>query len=91
MFSTIDNLKFVIEPQINPFCGPLCFTRALEWAAGHVITNGSFGLVDTGKRKLLVTCYHVWEEFENLQRKCPELKMCIFLGRKQKWTPNFGQ
>jgi hypothetical protein len=81
MFSTIEELKFVIEPQINPYCGPLILTRSLESAAGdNIIANGSFGLVDTGEKKLLVTCCHVWDEF---QKKCceyPELKLCVFLN-----------
>jgi hypothetical protein len=54
----------------------------LKSAVGNVIANGSFGLVDTGKKKLLVTCYHVWEELE----KHPELKMCVFLDR----NPSIG-
>src|SRR5208283_1889233 len=82
MFSTDEEIKFVIEPQISPFCGPLCFTRSLKSAVGNVIANGSFGLVDTGTKKLLVTCYHVWEELE----KHPELKMCVFLDR----NPSIG-
>ncbi len=86
MFSTDEEIKFVIEPQISPFCGPLCFTRSLKSAVGNVDTNGSFGLVDTGKKKLLATCYHVWDEFEKLHHQCPELKMCIFLDR----NPSIG-
>lgn len=81
MFTLEEELNLVIEPQISPFCGPLCFTRSLKSAFGNVIANGSFGLVDTGKKKLLITCYHVWEDFEKSRLECPDLKMCVFLNR----------
>jgi hypothetical protein len=81
MFSTDQELNFVIEPQINLFCGPLCFTHSLKSAFGNVSANASFGLVNTGKRKLLVTCFHVWEEFERSRTESPNLRMCIFLDR----------
>ena len=48
MFSTVDEIKFWIEPQINPYRGPLFITRSLESPVGdNIITNGGFGLVDT--------------------------------------------
>src|SRR5438093_1497598 len=51
MFSTVDEIKFWIEPQINPYRGPLFITRSLESPVGdNIITNGGFGLVDTGKK-----------------------------------------
>jgi hypothetical protein len=31
--------------------------------------NGSYGLVDTGSMKLLVTCRHVWEGFQSYRKK----------------------
>jgi hypothetical protein len=65
MFTLIEELTFLIEPQISPICGPLFFTRSLESAVDNVTANGSFGLVDTGQKKLLVTCHHVLEEFES--------------------------
>jgi len=50
MFSTVDEIKFWIEPQINPYRGPLFITRSLESPVGdNIISNGGFGLVDTGK------------------------------------------
>jgi hypothetical protein len=37
--------------------------------------------VDTGKRKLLVTCHHVWKGFQEERSKEPDLKMCLCLDR----------
>ena len=90
MFSIADELKFVIEPQISPFCGPLFFTRSWESAVGdNVIANGSFGLVDTGLKKLLITCHHVWEKFQAERRNDSKVRMCVWLDQKQPVV--FGQ
>lgn len=76
-------LKFVIEPQISPYRGPLYFGRSLETAMGDsVIANGGFGLVDTGKKKLLVTCHHVWEGFQEERRKDSSARMFVGLDRQ---------
>ncbi len=71
-------LEFVVEPEVRQYCGPVFFTRSLKVAGGNIVANGSFGLVDTGKKKLLVTCFHVWEEFQKAQRADSDLKMCLF-------------
>jgi hypothetical protein len=78
---TRTELEFVIEPQVRKFCGPIYFTRSLDEAEGNVTANGSFGLVDTGTKKLLVTCYHVWDEFQKERLERPELKMCLCLDQ----------
>jgi hypothetical protein len=85
-----DFLTFVVEPEVRQFCGPVFFTRSLKVAADNVIANGSFSLVDTGKKKLLVTCYHVWDEFRNAKLNDPELKMCLCLDARNPvvFTPN---
>src|SRR6266852_1816998 len=65
---TRNELEFLIEPQVRQFCGPIFFTLSLKSALGNVTNNGSFGLVDTGSKKLLVTCHHVWKEFQERRR-----------------------
>jgi len=75
-------LRFIIEPQISPYGGPLFFALSLGSAVGNVVANGSYGLLDTGKKKLLVTCCHVWDDYQNLRKSDSELKMLICLDRK---------
>ena len=79
---TRTELDFVVEPQVRQFCGPIFFTHSLETAVGNVTANGSFGLVDTGGKKMLVTCYHVWKEYQNARRESSDLKMCVCLDQK---------
>ena len=82
MLTLAEKLKIVIA-EINPFRGPLFFARSLKLAVGYnVITNGGFGLVDTGKKKLLVTCHHVWKGFQEERHKDSNVRMCVCLDRK---------
>ncbi|MGD0260649.1 MAG: hypothetical protein ABSD29_12590 [Verrucomicrobiota bacterium] len=75
------DLVFLVEPKIRPCCGPIFFTRPLESGApDDIIESGSFGLADTGTMKLLVTCHHVWDKFQELRRENPQLKMCLCLN-----------
>jgi hypothetical protein len=74
-------LEFVIEPQVRPFCGPLFFTDSLETPLGSIKAAGSFGLVSTGTKRLLVTCHHVSDEFHRQRHENPALKLCVCLDR----------
>jgi hypothetical protein len=80
MFTLHDELKFVIEPQVRPYCGPLFFAPSLESAA-NVSANGSFGLLDTGKKRLLVTCHHVWSAFQEARCGDASLRMLVCLDQ----------
>src|SRR5579871_5600854 len=52
-------LNMVVEPQVRKFCGPLFFSNSNTTPKGTIKSCASFGLVDTGQKKLLVTCWHV--------------------------------
>src|ERR1035441_4870910 len=75
-------LEYVIDPFAHQFCGPIFFTKSLETAEGNITANGSFGLVDTGLKRLLVTCYHVWDEFQMRSLADSNLRMGICLDTK---------
>ncbi len=76
------DLEWVIEPEVRRYCGPIFFTTSVDEAEGNVIANGSFGLVETDTKKLLVTCSHVWDEFQKARSENPKLQMCICLDHK---------
>lgn len=71
-----DQIKTRVLPFIKSACGPLYFATSLEKGKGHVIDNGSFGLVGTSKKDLLVTCCHVWNGFLKKREQDPGLKLC---------------
>lgn len=77
----LHDLSWLIEPQIRPCGGPIFFAESLtSWTGDNILHNGSFGLVDTGKMKLLVTCRHVWDEFQILRRDSPGLNLCVCIN-----------
>ena len=72
-------LDYVVGPYVRQFCGPIFFTNSLQ--VPNASANGSFGLVDTGRKKLLVTCHHAWEEFQVARHNQPNLQMCLCLDQ----------
>jgi len=78
-FTREDEIKFVIEPQITPYCGPLFFGHLDEPEPVSVTANATFGLVDTGSKKLLVTNLHVWEGFQEQREADPKLRIFVCL------------
>ena len=81
MYSRVEIELGFVTGQIRSCCGPLFFTRSLESAAQSVTANASFGLVDTGIKRLLVTCHHVWQTLQEERRTFPGLKMCACLDK----------
>jgi len=81
-FPKIKAVEEILLPQIKPSCGPLFLTTSLERAKGNVADSASFGLIYTGKKTLLVTCYHVWNDFVARREKNPDFKLCTCLDQK---------
>jgi hypothetical protein len=81
MFTPLDfEQTFMIEGQILGFCGPLFFSCCPELLPMNVVSNGTFGLVDTGQRKLLVTCSHVVADFDREKAENPDFQIAVLLG-----------
>jgi hypothetical protein len=74
-----DELKFITEQQIRPYCGALFFSPSRVEALKVVDTNGSYGLIDTGQKKILVTAHHVWSEFKIKRNVEPNLQLLLCL------------
>ena len=73
-------LTMVVEPQVRKFCGPLFFTSSMTTPKDNVDGSGTFGLVHIGNRKLLTTCWHVFNGFSQRHQKNPELRFAIGFG-----------
>jgi len=84
MFTLEQKLMDVIGPEIKPFRGTIIITRSMELVSGgdSIIANGGFGLVDTGERKLLVTCHHVWKKFQEERGKNSKVRMAVCLHER---------
>lgn len=72
------------NPQLSyallRFCGPIFVAPALDSYPEQMIGNGTYALIDTGKRRLLVTCSHIWDEYEKHHDANAETILAISLG-----------
>ena len=78
--SPTDFRQFVIEGELLLYSGPIVFLREGQPKPLNAESNGTFGLVDTGTKKLLVTCSHVWDGFWDYKQVNPSARMGVLLG-----------
>lgn len=79
-FSITEVERMCIEAMIQPSTGPLAIFRSNELAPRNLEMNGTFGLIDTGQKKLLVTCQHVWDGYLEFRQKNPKAVLKALLG-----------
>jgi hypothetical protein len=86
---TVLFLTMIVEPQVRKFCGPLFFTSSNTTPKDNIESSGSFGLISIGKKKLMVTCWHVLEGFKEEHSKNPALRFGIGFGGKHPVSVSF--
>lgn len=69
-----------LTKEMLAFCGPIFITPGLKTYPGQMVDNGTYSLLDTGRKMLLVTCYHVWQAYLDYRVKTPEAVLCLNLG-----------
>jgi hypothetical protein len=66
--------------EMLAFCGPIFITPGLNTYPDQMIDNGTYSLIDTGQKRLLVTCRHVWQAYLDEHVRNPEAALCLKLG-----------
>ena len=74
-----------IEERILKHCGPLFFVTSLTPPV-EVVCNGTYGLVDTGKKKVMVTCHHVWDYLHEARQIHPKAEIAMNLAPGQSFA-----
>ncbi|SRR6266540_4188330 len=69
----------IIEDRLQKHCGPLFFISSMTPPI-DLLRNATYGLVDTGERKLLLTCYHVWDYLQELRLTHRDAEIAINLA-----------
>ena len=69
-----------LDRELFRFCGQIFVAPALNSYPEQMIGNGTYALIDTGKKRVLVTCCHVWDEYEKHHDVNPEAIIAISLG-----------
>jgi hypothetical protein len=62
------------------FCGPIFITPGLTTIPEQMIDNGTYSLIDTGEKRLLVTCQHVWQAYLDCRSANPDAALGLTLG-----------
>jgi hypothetical protein len=69
-----------IANEMLAFCGPIFITPGLLTYPEQMIDNGTYSLINTGRRQLLVTCHHVWQAYLDHRAMNSETALCVNLG-----------
>ena len=69
-----------LSNEMMTFCGPIFIAPGLKTYPKQMIDNGTYSLIDTGRRRLLVTCHHVWEAYLDCRKTNPDTVLAINLG-----------
>ena len=76
-----ENVIAQIENELLRYCGPIFVTPSPNsYPDNKTIKNGTYALIDTGQKRLLVTCYHVWEYYETQFDVNPETVLALALN-----------
>ena len=69
-----------IYNEISPFCAPLLFLPTRDAQATHVLNNATMSLIDTGQKRIFVTCYHVWSSYKKKKDENKNLILALGTG-----------
>ena len=69
-----------LDRELFRFCGQIFVAPALNSYPEQMIGNGTYALIDTGKKRVLVTCCHVWDEYEKHHDANLETVLAVSLG-----------
>lgn len=81
--SSSENVQEFVETltdEMHAFCGPIFIAPGLFTYPEQMIDSGTFSLVDTGQRRLLVTCHHIWEAYLKFRSLNGDAVLCLALG-----------
>lgn len=68
---------FCDEPKMLRHCVPIFILPTGNPFVTDIYANGTAGLIDTGTRKLLVTCEHIWAEFLRFRKDNPTARLAV--------------
>jgi hypothetical protein len=74
--SGIDIPQFTDEAKMLRHCAPIFFVPAGDARPSAICASATVALLDAGLKKLLVTCFHVWDEFLDYRASTPSACLC---------------
>jgi len=69
-----------LSHELLRYCGPILVAPALNTYPKEMIGNGTYALIDTEAKRLLVTCSHVWDKYEASHDMDSKTILAVSLG-----------
>lgn len=67
-----------LADELSRYCGPIFIVPSVD--SDEIIDAGTYALIDTGEKRLLVTCHHVWEKYEEQHEKNGKTVLAVAVG-----------
>lgn len=77
-------LEQKITNDLEQYSAPLCFFSKRAFEPQDLVHTATVAFVDTGKDKFLITCHHVWDEFNKMRKESSEMVMAAPIGPKRR-------
>jgi hypothetical protein len=81
----IDVLEYTDEAMMLRHCAPIFFLPSPASGPSAIASNGTVALLDTGQKKILVTCSHVWEAFQKYRDDTLTGCLCTVFANGPGW------
>src|SRR5664280_240637 len=72
-----ESFQMADEASLLRFCAPVFFLPSSVPEPLTIVANATVSLVDTGRKKLLITSAHVWTEFQDYQIQNPQAHLAV--------------
>jgi hypothetical protein len=69
-----------LDHELFQYCGPIFIAPKLKSYPEQIVGCGTYALIDTGKRRVLVTCCHVWDDYETHHDADEEAVLAVSFG-----------
>lgn len=83
-----DKIERIIK-EIKPFSVPIYFSKGTPRDPSEIFSSATVSLVNTGSRRIFITCYHVWSEFQQKKQEAADTTLWLYTGHGKK-TINFS-
>ncbi len=68
-----------LSSELVRYCGPIIVAPSID-SLPAAMTAGTYSLIDTGEKRLLVTCCHVWDEYDAMYDRNSKVVLAVNLG-----------
>lgn len=75
-----NDIFYAMAQAIRPHVCPIFLLPHVDAGPTEIIANGTATLLDTGKRRLILTCWHVWDSFCRRRRADPSITLVLAVG-----------